>query len=63
MKPLFFAEVDDANLLRAVPAVGKHNQKIISHRSEILQQYAQYRSVLRRPVRRAPPIADDLRQR
>lgn len=62
MKPLFFAEVDDAELLRAVPAIGRHNRRIISYRPEILQQYAQYRSVLRRPVRGAPPITDDLKE-
>lgn len=61
MKPLFLAKVDDAQLLQAVPTAGKHNQKISSHRSEILQQYAMYRSVLRRPVQGVPKIDEDLK--
>ncbi|MCB4786698.1 hypothetical protein LGR64_10480 [Delftia sp. Lp-1] len=62
MKPLFFTEVNDADLLEEIPEIGHHNIEIRNSRSEIIKQYAHYRSALRRPVPGTPPISNALKQ-
>lgn len=61
MKPLFFSEVHDADLLDSVSEIGVHNIEIRNNRSEIIKHYANYRSSLRRPVRGSPSISNALK--
>ena len=56
MKSLELPEINDRALLESVLPCGLHNLQVAKNRESILEQYLQYKAVLRAPRRNCPPI-------